>query len=60
MSEEIAMALFLFILLVAVVFGFVGVLVKGLLWLLVIGVVLFIASLVLGGMRLGRGRGAHR
>ncbi|MFF9645759.1 hypothetical protein [Kitasatospora aureofaciens] len=54
------MALFLFILLVAVVFGFVGVLVKGLLWLLVIGVVLFIASLVLGGMRLGRGRGARR
>ncbi|CAM5662398.1 hypothetical protein AB0F92_39985 [Kitasatospora aureofaciens] len=54
------MALFLFILLVAVVFGFVGVLVKGLLWLLVIGVVLFIASLVLAGMRLGRRRGTRR
>ncbi|MET9182685.1 hypothetical protein ABZX88_31385 [Kitasatospora aureofaciens] len=54
------MALFLFILLVAVVFGFVGVLVKGLLWLLVIGVVLFIASLVIGGMRLGRRRGTRR
>lgn len=56
------MAFFLFVVLVAVVFGFVGVLVKGLLWLLVIGVVLFIAALVVGGMRLGlsRGRGGPR
>ncbi|MDH6129060.1 MULTISPECIES: hypothetical protein [unclassified Kitasatospora] len=54
------MALFLFILLIAVVFGFLGALVKGLLWLLVIGAVLFVAALVLGGVRLGRGRGARR
>ncbi|WP_327066396.1 hypothetical protein OG500_11170 [Kitasatospora sp. NBC_01250] len=54
------MALFLFILLIAVVFGFVGALVKGLLWLLVIGAVLFVAALVLGGMRLGRRREARR
>ncbi|MFI6151121.1 hypothetical protein ACIBCA_00285 [Kitasatospora sp. NPDC051170] len=54
------MALFLFILLIAVVFGFVGALVKGLLWLLVIGAVLFVAALVLGGVRLGRGRGTRR
>ncbi|MEV7596018.1 hypothetical protein AB0O91_01345 [Kitasatospora sp. NPDC089797] len=54
------MALFLFILLIAVVFGFVGALVKGLLWLLVIGAVLFIAALVFGGVRLGRSRGARR
>ncbi|MFJ4189221.1 hypothetical protein [Kitasatospora sp. NPDC089509] len=54
------MALILGILLLAVVFGFVGVLVKGLLWLLVIGVVLFVAALLFGGVRLGRGRGGGR
>ncbi|MFJ9521027.1 hypothetical protein ACIRPK_22585 [Kitasatospora sp. NPDC101801] len=51
---EVGMALFLFIVLIAVVFGFVGVLVKGMLWLLVIGAVLFILALVFGGMRLGK------
>ncbi|MFE6054895.1 hypothetical protein ACFQ6N_29440 [Kitasatospora sp. NPDC056446] len=54
------MALFLFIVLIAVVFGFVGALVKGLLWLLVIGIVLFLAALVLGGMRLGSRRSRRR
>ncbi|MFD9692528.1 hypothetical protein ACFXPX_16065 [Kitasatospora sp. NPDC059146] len=54
------MALFLFIVLIAVVCGFVGALVKGLLWLLVIGAVLFVAALVFGGMRLGRRREARR
>ncbi|MFH9355710.1 hypothetical protein [Kitasatospora sp. NPDC017646] len=54
------MAMFLFIVLVAVVFGFVGALVKGLLWLLVIGVVLFIVALVLAGVRLGRVRSGAR
>ena len=48
------MALFLFILLVAVVFGFVGVIVKGLLWLLVIGCVLFVIALLFAGLKLGR------
>ncbi|MEU4116768.1 hypothetical protein AB0F71_20020 [Kitasatospora sp. NPDC028055] len=50
------MALLLFILLIAVVFGFVGVLVKGLLWLLLIGIVLFVGGLVFGGLRLGSRR----
>ncbi|MER6297963.1 hypothetical protein ABT247_00120 [Kitasatospora sp. NPDC001539] len=54
------MALFLFIVLVAVVFGFVGVLVKGLLWLLVIGIVLFLAALLFGGMRIGRRQAGRR
>jgi hypothetical protein len=49
------MALFLFILLVAVVFGIVGVVVHGLIWLLVIGIVVLVANLVFGGARL-RGR----
>jgi hypothetical protein len=49
------MALFLFIILVAVVLGLVGAVVHGLIWLLVIGIVLFLANLVFGGARL-RGR----
>jgi hypothetical protein len=54
--KEVLMALFLFIVLVAVVCGFIGALVKGLLWLLVIGVVLLVAALLFGGMRIGRRR----
>ncbi|MFJ8043233.1 hypothetical protein ACIRBX_22335 [Kitasatospora sp. NPDC096147] len=48
------MVLFLFAVLLAVVFGFVGALVKGMIWLLVIGAVLFVLALVFGGMKLGR------
>ncbi|MFC1434367.1 hypothetical protein ACEZDB_27380 [Streptacidiphilus sp. N1-3] len=48
------MALFLFILLVAVVFGFVGAIVKGLIWLLVIGCVLFVLALLYAGLKMGR------
>jgi hypothetical protein len=50
------MALFLFIVIVAIALGIVGVMVKGLLYLLIIGVVLFLADLVLGGILLGRRR----
>ncbi|QKW22571.1 hypothetical protein HUT16_28920 [Kitasatospora sp. NA04385] len=50
------MAWLLVILLVAVVCGFVGVLVKGLLWLLVIGAVLFVGALLVTGARMGRRR----
>jgi hypothetical protein len=46
------MTLFLLLLLVAVALGIVGAVVKGLLYLLVIGVVVFLAALVLGGVRL--------
>lgn len=53
------MAWFLFIVLIAVVCGFVGVIVKGLIWLLVIGCVLFVLAVLFGGMRLGR-RSAKR
>jgi hypothetical protein len=48
------MALFLLLLLVAVALGIVGAVAKGLLYLLVIGVVVFVAALVLGGVRLRR------
>ncbi|MFB7667109.1 hypothetical protein ACFC1R_24725 [Kitasatospora sp. NPDC056138] len=47
------MVLILLILLIAVVCGFVGALAKGLLRLLVIGIVLFLAGLVFGGVPLG-------
>ncbi|MFI0374258.1 hypothetical protein ACH35V_40915 [Actinomadura sp. 1N219] len=53
------MALFLFILVVAIALGIVGVVVKGLFYLLVIGVVLFLADLVLSGVRIGRRRGSR-
>ncbi|BAJ31884.1 MULTISPECIES: hypothetical protein [Kitasatospora] len=55
------MAWLLVVLLVAVVCGFVGVLVKGLLWLLVIGAVLFVGALLVAGVRMGRaGRSTPR
>ncbi len=50
------MAWLLLVVLIAVVCGFVGVLVKGLLWLLVIGAVLFVGALLVPGMRIGRSR----
>ena len=53
------MALFLFIVIVAIALGLVGVVVKGLFYLLIIGVVLFLADLVIGGIRMGRRRGAR-
>jgi hypothetical protein len=47
------MALFLLLLLVAVVLGLVGWIVKGLIWLFIIGCVVFLLSLVLAGFRGG-------
>ena len=53
------MALFLFIIIVAIALGILGVVLKGLVWLLIIGIVLFLANLVFGGMRLGKRRGTR-
>jgi len=50
------MVLFLFLILAAVVLGFLGVLLKGLFWLLIIGIIVFLVDLVLVGIRLGRNR----
>ncbi|HEU5159462.1 MAG TPA: hypothetical protein VFU43_20870 [Streptosporangiaceae bacterium] len=47
-------ALFLFLVIVAIALGIVGVVVKGLFFLLIIGIVVFLADLVLGGIALGR------
>jgi hypothetical protein len=48
------MALFLLLLLLAVALGLVGAVVKGLIYLLVIGGVVFVAALFLGVVRLRR------
>jgi hypothetical protein len=50
------MVWFLLILIVAIVLGFLGVLLKGLFWLLDIGIVVFLVDRVLVGMAFGRRR----
>jgi hypothetical protein len=50
------MAWFLFLVIAAIALGIVGVVVKGLFYLLIIGVVLFLVDLVLGGLFWGRRR----
>ncbi|MDF6045161.1 hypothetical protein LRD69_24030 [Streptomyces sp. JH14] len=52
------MALFLFLILVAIVLGIIGAVADGLFYLLIIGIVVFVADLVLFGMR--RSRRSHR
>jgi len=46
---------FLLFLLIAVVFGFLGAIIKGLLWLLVVGCVVFVIALLFAGWRLRGG-----
>jgi len=50
------MTLFLLLVLAAIVLGIIGVAVKGLFYLLIIGIVVFVAALVFLGMQLGRHR----
>ncbi len=50
------MALFLLFIIVAIALGIVGAVIKGLFWLLIIGVVVFLVDLVLLGVRAGRRR----
>ncbi|MFJ4824658.1 hypothetical protein [Streptomyces sp. DvalAA-19] len=51
------MALFLFLVLVAVILGIIGVVVKGLGYLLIIGIVVLVAALVLVAVRWARRSG---
>ncbi|HEX5562940.1 MAG TPA: hypothetical protein VFX52_14970 [Nocardioidaceae bacterium] len=53
------MSWFLLLIILAIALGIVGVVVKGLFYLLVIGIVVFLLDLVFFGIRLGR-RGANR
>ena len=48
------LAFVLFLIVVAVVFGLVGALVHGLIWLLAIGCAVFVLAVLVGGFRLGR------
>jgi len=50
------MALFLFVIIIAIALGILRIVLKGLFWLLIIGIVLFLANLVFGGIRLGKSR----
>ena len=47
-------ALFLLLVIVAIVLGIIGVAAKGLLYLLIIGIVVFLCALVLGALRMRR------
>ena len=47
-------ALFLLLVIVAIVLGIVGVVVKCLLYLLIIGIVVFLGALVFGALRMRR------
>ena len=53
------LALFLLLVIVAIVLGIVGVVVKGLLYLLIIGIVVLLGALLLGALRI-RGRPGRR
>ena len=48
------LAFFLLLVIVAIVLGLVGVVVKGLLYLLIIGIVVFLCALLLGVLRIRR------
>ncbi|MFF9090656.1 hypothetical protein ACF1BE_30555 [Streptomyces sp. NPDC014991] len=54
------MSLFLFLILVAVVLGIIGVAAHGLFYLLIIGAVVLVVDLVYAAMRFRRGGGKHR
>lgn len=48
------------IIILAIVFGVLGAVVKGLLWLLVIGIILFVAGALYGVVKSRSHSGAHR
>ncbi|MFC8448930.1 hypothetical protein [Kitasatospora sp. NPDC057223] len=54
------MSLFLLLLILAIVLGIVGVAVHGLLYLLAVAILLFVADLAFFGLRRSRGTGRHR
>jgi hypothetical protein len=53
------LAFVLFLIIVCIVLGIIGAVVHGLIWLLVIAAVLFLATLVFGGSRLTRRRASR-
>jgi hypothetical protein len=55
-AEDQMIAFFLLLVIAAIVLGIVGVVVKGLLFLLIIGIVVFLGALILAGVRMRRGK----
>jgi hypothetical protein len=53
-AEDRMIALFLLLVIVAIALGIVGVAAKGLLYLLFIGIVVFLGALLLGALRMRR------
>jgi uncharacterized membrane protein YgdD (TMEM256/DUF423 family) len=52
-------ALFLLLVIAAIALGIVGVVVKGLIYLLIIGIVVFVGALALAALRMRRRAGKH-
>ena len=52
--------LFLLLVIVAIALGIVGVVAKGLLYLLIIGIVVFLGALTLAALRMRRRPGRHQ
>jgi hypothetical protein len=52
-------AFFLLLVIVAVALGIIGVVAKGLLYLLIIGIVVFLGALILAALRMRRRPGKH-
>ncbi len=53
------MALFLFVIIIAIVLGILGIVLKGLFYLLIIAIVIFLINLIIGSIRYGRRRGTR-
>ena len=54
------LALFLLLVVVAIVLGIVGVVAKGLLYLLIVGIVVFLGALLFGALRMRRRPGRRQ
>jgi hypothetical protein len=54
------MVFFLLLVIAAIALGIVGVVVKGLFWLLIIGIVVILVDLIVVGVRLSRRRRVNR
>ena len=57
--EDRMLAFFLLLVIVAIVLGLVGVVVNGLLYLLFIGIAVFLAALIFAALRMRRRPGRH-
>jgi hypothetical protein len=52
-------AFFLLLVIIAIALGIIGVVAKGLLYLLIIGIVVFLGALILAALRMRRRPGKH-